>query len=107
MTARVNHLEEKYGDNIVGYQAGNGFGGEWLAFNSFWEVRSGQPPPTKFGVEDYCGGAQTDVRHLLRGKYKTEAALRSAWGDTNVTFETAEPPNEVERYTTDHGIFFD
>jgi hypothetical protein len=78
MTALVNHLEEKYGDNILGYQAGNGFGGEWLPFNSFWEA-----------------------------KYKTDEALRRAWGETNVTFDSAEPPNEKERYTTTRGIFFD
>jgi hypothetical protein len=107
MIALVNHLEEKYGDNILGYQAGNGFGGEWLPFNSFWEVRPGQPPPTKFGVEDYCAAAKTDFRRWLREKYQTDAALRRAWGDANVTFASAEPPNEVERYTTPHGIFFD
>ena len=48
MSNLVAHLEAKYGDNILGYQAGNGFGGEWLPFNSFWEVRPGAPPPMKF-----------------------------------------------------------
>ena len=52
MTAFLNHVEGKYGDNIAGYQVGNGFGGEWLTFNSFWETRPGAEPPTKFGVED-------------------------------------------------------
>src|SRR5262245_51132409 len=32
MIAFIHHLEEKYGDHIVGYQVGNGFGGEWLPF---------------------------------------------------------------------------
>ncbi|GAI27117.1 unnamed protein product, partial [marine sediment metagenome] len=53
MKAFINHVERKWGDNIVGYQPGNGFGGEWLMFNSFWEVRPGAEPPKKFGVEDY------------------------------------------------------
>ena len=39
MIAFINHLESKYGEHIVGYQVGNGFGGEWLPFNSFWESR--------------------------------------------------------------------
>ncbi len=107
MTALITHLEEKFGNNIVGYQVGNGFGGEWLPFNSFWETRPGQPPPTKFGVEDYSPAAKKDFRRWLRAKYKSETALQTAWGDSKVTFDTAEPPDEKARYSTPHGIFFD
>ena len=35
MIALVNHLEEKYGDNIAGYQAGNGFGAVPLELADF------------------------------------------------------------------------
>ena len=107
MIAFLNHVEDKYGDHIVGYQAGNGFGGEWLTFNSFWEVRPGAPPPTKFGVEDYSPPAQAGFRRWLKEKYGTVEELRRAWRDPKVTFETATPPNEVERYSSTHGIFFD
>ena len=74
MSNLVAHLEAKYGDNILGYQAGNGFGGEWLPFNSFWEVPPGSPQPTRFGVEDYSGAAKTAFRAWLRDKYKNQAA---------------------------------
>jgi hypothetical protein len=107
MIAFLDHVESKYGDHIVGYQAGNGFGGEWLTFNSFWEVRPGAPPPTKFGVEDYSPSAQTAFRRWLKNKYGTVEQLRRAWVDPEVTFENATPPNEVERYSSTHGIFFD
>ena len=107
MIAFLNHVEGKYGDHIVGYQAGNGFGGEWLMFNSFWEVRPGAPPPTVFGVEDYSPPAQDGFRHWLQNKYGTVEELRRAWGDPKVTFEIATPPNEVQRYSSTHGIFFD
>ncbi len=107
LIAFLNHVEGKYGDNIVGYQAGNGFGGEWLTFNSFWEVRPGAPRPTKFGVEDYSPPAQAAFRCWLRDKYGTVEELRRTWRDPKVTFETATPPNEVERYSSTHGIFFD
>ena len=107
MIVFLNHVEAKYGDHIVGYQAGNGFGGEWLTFNSFWEVRPGAPPPTKFGVEDYSPPAQAGFRRWLKEKYGTVEGLRRAWRDPKVTFETATPPNEVERYSSTHGIFFD
>ena len=107
MIAFLDHVESKYGDHIVGYQVGNGFGGEWLMFNSFWETRPGGQPPTKFGVEDYSPPARALFRSWLKKKYANLAVLRRAWGDPQVTFETATPPNEVERYSSNHGIFFD
>jgi hypothetical protein len=107
MIGFLNHVESKYGNNILGYQVGNGFGGEWLTFNSFWEVRPGAPPPTKFGVEDYSPPAQARFRSWLRNQYGGVEALRRAWRDPQVSFETAAPPNEVERYSSHHGIFFD
>ena len=107
MIAFLNHFESKFGDHIVGYQVGNGFGGEWLTFNSFWEIRPGGKPPTKFGVEDYSPPAKAAFRRWLQKKYGTVEELRRAWRDPKVTFETATPPNEVERYSTTHGIFFD
>jgi beta-galactosidase len=107
MVAFLTHVEGKYGDNILGYQPGNGFGGEWLMFNSFWEARPNRPAPDKFGVEDYSPVAQALFREWLQKKYKTVKKLRSAWNDSQVTFESATSPGEVERYTSTHGIFFD
>ncbi|MFC1601101.1 beta-galactosidase [Candidatus Sumerlaeota bacterium] len=108
MSEFITHLEQSYGDNIVGYQVGNGFGGEWLPFNSFWEVRGDRPHPTKFGVEDYSPASIAAFRAWLSKKYDGDvAALRGAWGDEQVTFATAAAPGEVARYTTSKGIFFD
>lgn len=107
MKAFIEHVESKWGEHIVGYQPGNGFGGEWLMFNSFWEVRPGAEPPKKFGVEDYSPPARREFKKWLRKKYGSVAELRRAWGDTKVTFETAEPPNEIQRYSSTYGIFFD
>ena len=107
MVAFLTHVEGKYGKNILGYQPGNGFGGEWLMFNSFWEARPGRPAPEKFGVEDYSPVAQEAFKVWLKGRYKKESALRKAWNDSEVTFETATPPGEVERYSSNYGIFFD
>lgn len=104
LSAFIKHMEEKWGDNILGYQPGNGFGGEWLMFNSFWEQAT---PPTKFGVEDYSPVARAGFRVWLKDKYQTIEKLRSAWDDPEVTFETADPPNEIQRYSTTYGIFFD
>ena len=106
MNAFIAYVEGKYGNNILGYQVGNGFGGEWLMFNSFWETRPGQAPPTKFGVEDYSPPARREFRLWLRKKYRSEDNLRRSWHDDRVTFENSDPPNERERYSTTHGIFF-
>lgn len=108
MIAFITHLEEKYGDRIIGYQVGNGFGGEWLPFNSFWETRGDAPHPTKFGVEDYGPASVSAFRTWLRKKYGQDVqALRKAWSDEAVTFESAAAPGEVARYSTTKGIFFD
>ena len=108
MIAFISHLEETHGDRIIGYQVGNGFGGEWLPFNSFWETRGDAPHPTEFGVEDYSEASIQAFRRWLREKYDDDVgALQRAWGDGSVTFETAEAPDEVARYSTTRGIFFD
>lgn len=107
MVAFITHLEEKCGDHIIGYQVGNGFGGEWLPFNSFWEIRGNGPRPSRFGVEDYSPAAIRHFRAWLERKYRDAGALRQAWGDPNVTFATAEAPGEVARYMPSKGIFFD
>lgn len=107
MDAFIKHVEQKYGDHIIGYQVGNGFGGEWLPFNSFWEIRPGGTPPDKFGVEDYSPAALKHFRQWLTAQYKTDAALQAAWRDPAITLATATIPNEIARYTTTKGIFFD
>jgi len=107
MKAFIEHVETRYGDNILGYQPGNGFGGEWLMFNSFWEARPNRPAPDKFGVEDYSPPARQAFREWLKDKYITVDALRDAWCNNEVNFENAEPPDEVQRYSSNHGIFFD
>jgi hypothetical protein len=76
MTAFLTHVEEMYGDHIVGYQPGNGFGGEWLAFNSFWEVRPGAPPPAKFGVEDAATAIPQPGRRAPPGVGRSEDYIR-------------------------------
>ena len=107
MAAFINHVEDKWGSHILGYQAGNGFGGEWLTFNSFWEIKPSAEPPNKFGVEDYSPPAKEAFKQWLKTKYQNNVGrLRLAWKDPVVTFETATPPNEVERYSATHGIFF-
>ena len=40
-------------------------------------------------------------------KYRTDAALRRAWKDRKVTFDTATVPTQEEQEATNRGDFFD
>ena len=104
----VRHLEEKYGHRVLGYFVCNGVYGEWLSWNAYWEVNPGEPPPKKFGVEDYSAPAQEAFRQWLRKKYANNVTLlRQAWGDPKVDYQTAAAPSEEARKRPPHGIFFD
>ena len=108
LQAFLTHLEGKYGNRIVGYFPGNGVYGEWLSWNAYWEVAPGAPPPQKFGVEDYSAPARRAFERWLKEQYRGDvAALRAAWGNPQVSFETAEVPSENTRKHPTHGIFFD
>ena len=108
LRAFLTHLESKYGDRIVGYFPGNGVYGEWLSWNSYWEIEPGAPPPGKFGFEDYSQPAQAAFRRWLKQKYAARVDdLRRAWGDPAVTFAAAAVPSEETRKRPTHGIFFD
>lgn len=104
----VRHLEEKYGDRVLGYFVCNGVYGEWFSWNAYWEVNPGEPPPKKFGVEDYSAPAQEAFRQWLRKRYANSVnRLRQSWGDAAVDFQTAGVPSEEVRKRPTHGIFFD
>ena len=94
MTAFIHHMEEKWGDNIVGYQPGNGFGGEWLMFNSFWESAT---PPTKFGVEDYSplptpAPKMAPAKNTARTKSSARPHFRPS---SSPALVTTDPPGKL------------
>ena len=92
----VRHMETSaYAGNIVGYHPAGGGSSEW-----FWWGRS---KPI-----DYCPAAKKRLRKWLRERYKGDvAALRRAWGDAALTFDTAEPPPAALRKATEQGVFRD
>lgn len=108
LAAMVTHLESKYGDHMLGYFVGNGVFGEWFSWNAYWQVDSSEPHPQNFGVEDYSAPTQNALRQWLKSKYHGKAEeLQRAWGDANVTFDTAKVPSQEIRMHPTHGIFFD
>ena len=108
LQAFLTHMETRYGGRIVGYFPGNGVYGEWFSWNAYWERAPGSPPPEEFGVEDYSAPAQAAFRNWLEKKYGGSVEnLRRAWGNSQVTFQTAAVPSERVRRSPTHGIFFD
>ncbi|MBR5627139.1 MAG: beta-galactosidase, partial [Thermoguttaceae bacterium] len=82
LASMIDHLEAKYGSSIAGYHPYGQNTGEWFTANTWGAGLSG------YGV------AELDSwRRWLKKKYHTDENLQSAWGDKNVTLETAEVPS--------------
>ncbi|MGC9318377.1 MAG: hypothetical protein ACP5KN_10155 [Armatimonadota bacterium] len=77
-----------YADRIVGYFLCGG-SGEWL---DYW---------------DYSPAAVASFRRWLAHRYGTDAGLREAWRDEEVTLESAELPPWEELFEADMGLFRD
>lgn len=66
--------------------------GEWFSYD-YWE-----------GPIDYSAANQRKFREWLRYRYDNDvAALRKAWGNSSVTFETAEIPDTIAGYKRNAG----
>ena len=104
LIALVTHLENKYGNNILGYHLENGLWGEWFSWGAYLD----NEPREHFGVEDYSWPAQTAFKHWLRQKYRDKPEeIQRAWGDPIINFQSAAIPSEAVRKHPTHGIFFD
>jgi hypothetical protein len=96
LRAFVRHLEEKYGDHILGYHPAGQHTGEWFYFRS-WEPR----------LSDFSPAMSRGFGRWARAKYQTEEALRSAWNDSAITFDQIRVPSPQEQLHTDIGFFRD
>jgi hypothetical protein len=96
VAALVRHLEAKFGDHILAYHPSGQHTGEWF-YDRMWEGRTaGFEPP-----------AVPAFRAFLRARYRTDAALRRAWGDAAATLETAVPPTKADQLRADESAFRD
>ncbi|MGD9495745.1 MAG: beta-galactosidase [Armatimonadota bacterium] len=95
--AMIEHLEgQPWGRRVLGYMPAYGISAEWHYFGSWRE----QYPDT--------GAAMTArFRRWLREQYGTVAALRAAWRDPKVTFESAQVPGVEPRRFGAHIAFHD
>ncbi|MCX6908559.1 MAG: beta-galactosidase, partial [Verrucomicrobia bacterium] len=86
MAEFVRHMEEKYGPSVVGYHPYGQNTGEWFTPNT-WLA----------GDADFGQAGLNAWRVWLKKKYRTDAALHVAWGDTGVTLDAAQVPSSELR----------
>ena len=92
----VEHLEERWGDHVMGYHPCNLSTAEWFYKRSWEPVHSGFEEPMRLGFIQW-----------LQSEYDGLDALRTAWGDTNITWETIQIPSASLRELAAHGMFRD
>lgn len=87
-------MEQPYANNIVGFKITGGTTYEW----QWWGINGNSNV-----IGDYSSAGLTAFRRWLREKYSSAEALRQAWGDASVTFETAGVPDKAARTATTYG----
>ena len=93
----VEHCRQaEYADHILGYHVCVGASGEWCYMGCMRD-----------DILDYSSSMQARFREWLLEKYGTEDALRRAWKDENVTFDTACVPSKEEQLATNWFQFRD
>lgn len=93
----MEHMKtQSYYSRVVGIQVTTGKSFE----NQYWGGQTVEQRP------DYGKTAVASFRRWLKEKYGTVGALRSAWNDNTVTFETAEPPTYQECRAVDGNSAF-
>ena len=92
----IRHLEGKYGEHMLGYHPCAQSAGEWF-YDRVWEkIMPNFEEPFRAAFAAWA-----------KHKYGTEAALRQAWQQPEVTFETIRVPTMEERTTGLLGAFRD
>lgn len=86
----IAHLRgAPYADRILGVIFYSGYTAEWQMWGT-WRPQS----------DDYSEPALRAFRAWLGEKYGTDAALRAAWADAQVTLATAQMPSHEQRQET-------
>ncbi len=83
----IRHMKEQpYYNRVFGLKISGGQSYEWMHLGT----GSNQGP-------DYSQASQEGFKTYLKNKYGTQEALQAAWGNDQVTFETAAAPGWDER----------
>ncbi|MDO4583840.1 MAG: beta-galactosidase [Planctomycetia bacterium] len=82
LAATIRHLEEKFGHSIAGYHPGGQNTSEWFTYGSWMKGRAW------YGKAD-----ERAWRAWLKTTYPNDSALQNAWGNSEVTLDTATVPS--------------
>ena len=96
LRAVIEHLEAKYPERMVGYHPAGHNTGEWF-YQDTWKAQ----------FDGYSRVTQAAWRDWLRRRYGTEAALRAAWNQPEMTFADAAVPSPDRRRAAPAGVLRD
>lgn len=96
LRALVRHCESTYGDSMLGYHPCGQHTGEWF-YERSWEPR----------FSDFSPAMNAGFRRWTQQRYGTLNALRKAWNDPDITFESVQVPSADHQRTTTLGFFRD
>lgn len=94
----VAHVEEKYGNNVLGYVVGGGPYGEWLHWHSYnWE----DPDPEL--LDDYSEVMRQAFIRGVKDKYTTIQELNKSWKSNYTSFKEIQIPGIDKRLSATVG----
>ena len=97
VTALMDHIKSQaWCNRIWGVNVGESRNGEW-----FWGIYDKDMKTAMYGYSD---SENETFRNMLREKYKSNEALQKAWGQPDVTFETATQPLLKEALKEGQGV---
>lgn len=92
--------EQPYADRVIGFQPMHDYSGEWFFMTLEATEETGL-------ADDYSEPARRYFGAWLRERYGAVEALREAWQDDSVTFDTVQIPSLAERDASQDGYFKD
>ncbi len=97
----VNHIEQKYGNNVVAYVPGGGPNGEWFHWYAYNE--DADRHEKGYPLEDYSEPMQSVFREFAQNKYGTVQMMNDAYGTRLNSFDQLEIPGAGERLNSKIG----
>jgi hypothetical protein len=96
LRALVRHCEARYGDHMLGYHPCGQHTGEWF-YERSWEPR----------LSDFSPAMNAGFRKWAENRYRTVEALRQAWNNPDLSFESVQVPTAEQQRHTALGLFRD
>ncbi|NUQ60888.1 MAG: beta-galactosidase [Pirellulales bacterium] len=96
LSALVEHLEAKFGQQIAGYHPCGQNTGEWFYQETWGPALNG-----------YSAASRQAWRRWLKARYAGDERLQAAWNDPRARLEAAEVPSPAVRRSSPAGVLRD